>query len=73
MYKTKLDARTIETRIRERTNNDFCTYQDIEEIMGLSYDQVRRLLNSALNPVTNAKPRKFYTPHVAQVLASSYS
>lgn len=71
MSKLSLNASTIETRIRERTRGDFCTYKDIEETLGISYQQARRLIFTTLKPVTNTKPRKFYTPHVAQILASS--
>lgn len=68
MYKAKLNAKTLENKLREHTGNDFCTYKDVQAVLGISYLQVRTRLNPTLEPVTSSVPHKFYTPHVAQVL-----
>ena len=68
MYKTTLDARTLETQLHSRTGNDYCTYTDVQAVTGMTYKQVRARLRPLLEPLPGTKPRRFYTPHVAQVL-----
>ncbi len=68
MYKTALDARTLETQLRQRAGADFCTYADVQAVTGMSYRQVRERLCHTLEALPGVKPRRFYVPHVAQVV-----
>ena len=67
--KTKIDARTLENQIREVSGNQYCTYEDVQRVTGLSYYQVQRILSRVLVPLARTKPRRYLVKHAAQVLA----
>ena len=66
--KTKIDARTLETQLCKVSGHEYCTYSDVQEVTGLSYFQVQRILSHALKPLSGTKPRRYLARHAAQVL-----
>lgn len=68
MYKTKVDARTLETQLKAASGNEFCTYADVQAVTGLSYKQARGLLIKKLEPLPHTKLRRFLAHHAAQVI-----
>ncbi len=71
MRKIGIDARTLETQLKNQSGNDFCTIKDVQTITGLSYRQIQRLLRQTLLPIPHRKPYRFLIRHVAQTIVNA--
>ena len=68
MYRTKVDARTLETQLKAESGNEYCTFADIERATGMSYKAARNRLR-VLAPLPGTRPHRYLARQAAQVIA----
>ncbi len=73
MRKIGIDARTLETQLKNQSGTDYCTIADVQTITGLSYWQVQRMLSRTLLPIPHRYPHRYLIRHVAQTIVNGHT
>ena len=68
MYRTKVDARTLETQLKAESGNEYGTLAEIVGGIGMSYKAARNRLR-VLAPLPGTRPHRYLARHAAQVIA----